>query len=196
MDQWSRDEAVELALAFLAESYAEETLAGILLLAEHLLPALSGDDIATLARPFERGDITEWSTCDWYAVKVLARLLERADDARATAEALSAWRTADSLWQRRAAAVSFVGVARRARELPWLPELIFEVCATNTRDPARFSQTSVGWVLRDLSKADPGRVRAFVEQHLDLLSREARYMATERLDPNVRRRFKPSGARR
>jgi len=196
LDQWSRDEAVELSLTFLAQPCAEDKLAGILLLAEHLLPTLGADDIDTLARPFERDDITEWSTCDWYAVKVLARLLQRAEDSRAAAEALASWRTADSLWQRRAAAVAFILVAPHARKLALIPDLILEVCAANARDPARFSQTSVGWVLRELSKAEPALVAAFVEKHLDLLSREARYMATERLEPEVRGRFNPSRARR
>jgi len=195
--QWTRDRRVDLALTFLAQPYAEEKLAGILLLAERLLPELRAGDVSVLAKPFERGHIAEWSTCDWYCVKVLARLLGRVDDRRAAAEEIAAWRHAESLWQRRAAAVSFVELAARgARADPWLPDLVLEVCAANARDPARFSQTSVGWVLRELSKAEPERVASFVEQHQDLLSREARYMATDRLDPKVRRRFNPSGARR
>src|SRR5215210_677339 len=105
--QWPRARRVDLALTFLAQRYAEEKLAGILVLAERLLPELRAEDISILAKPFERGHIDDWSTCDWYCVKVLARLLGRVDDRHAAAEEIAAWRHADNLWQRRAAAVSW-----------------------------------------------------------------------------------------
>lgn len=194
LGEWPREQRLDLALTLLARPHAEDKLAGILLLGEHMLPELASELVPALALPFERGDIDDWSTCDWYCVKVLARLVEQ--KGREAAEAVAAWRRADRLWQRRAAAVSLVRIAPRADELPWLPELIFDVCAANAHDPARFSQTSLGWVLRELSKADPARVARFVEEHRDVLSREARYMATYWLDEEIRRRFNPLGARR
>ncbi len=179
-----------------AELHAEDKLAGILVLAELLLDRLGAAEMPTLAQPFERGHIGEWSTCDWYCVKVLGRMLEK-PDGRATADAIASWRNGGSLWQRRAAAVAFVRVARRGEvAMPWLVPLVLTVCATNARDPERFSQTSVGWVLRELSHAAPDAVSAFVDEHRELLSSEARNMATARLPPELRQQLNPHGRRR
>ncbi len=90
-----------------------------------------------------------------------------------------------------------VNLARRGdAAVPGLTSLVVTVCEANARDPARFSQTSVGWVLRELSHAEPAAVAAFVEAHADVLSREARNMATAKLPPELRRRLNPSGRRR
>jgi 3-methyladenine DNA glycosylase AlkD len=55
------------------------------------------------------------------------------------------------------------------------------------RDTERFSQTSVGWVLRELSRANPSAVTAFVEEHSDEMSAEARRMATAKIRGRGRR---------
>ena len=186
LDERPREEQFDVVLALLAQPYAEDKLAAILALAERLLESLSAHDVPFLAEPFARGHVADWSTCDWYCVKVLARLLERAPDA---AEPIAAWRTSTSLWQRRAAAVSFVRVARRPdARLPNVAALVLEVCAANVRDPARFSQTSAGWVLRELSHAEPAAVAAFVAEHAELMSTEARRMALAKLEGGGRRR--------
>lgn len=192
-----RGEQLELTLEFFAQPYAEDKLAGILALGEIVLDQLNVDDVEFLAQPFVRGHIADWSTCDWYCVKVLGPFVARADDPRGAAEAIAGWRHAQNLWQRRAAAVAFVNLARRGDgAVPGLPELIVEVCAANARDPERFSQTSVGWVLRELSHVEPAAVSAFVREHADILSREARNMATAKLPPQLRRQHNPTGRKR
>ncbi len=115
-------------------------------------------------------------------MKVLGRFVDSGYDRRARAEAIAGWRTAATLWQRRAAAASFVNLAPQGeRFFDGFPDLLLTVCAANVADPARFSQTSVGWLLRELSKADPGRVQEFVDEHRGRMSREALKAATARL---------------
>ena len=197
LDRLSRDERRRVVLELFAQPHAEDKLAAILLLAELMLDELGAADVDFLAQPFERGSVADWSTCDWYCVKVVGRVIERADDPRAAAEAVAEWCRAPTLWQRRAAAVSFVRPARSGdAALPGLTELVLQVCAVNARDPERFSQTSVGWVLRELSHTAPAEVAAFVDAHADMLSREARHMATAKLPPSLRRRLNPRGRRR
>ena len=182
LDRLPPEEQVDLALRLFAEPFAEDKLAGILALAERLLDHLTLADVPRLASPFARGEIEEWSTCDWYCVKVLGRFVERADDPRAAAEAIAAWRFSEPLWQRRAAAVSFVNLAPRGDAFfPGFTALLLDVCAANVKDGARFSQTSVGWLLRELSRAEPDRVAAFVEAHAAEMSTEARRSATAKL---------------
>lgn len=87
-----------------------------------------------------------------------------------------------TLWQRRAAAVSFVNLAPEGeRFFDGFTDLLLIVCHANVADPARFSQTSVGWLLRELSRAEPDRVRAFLDEHEGSMSREARRTAAARL---------------
>lgn len=83
------------------------------------------------------------------------------------------------MWRRRAAAVAFVPLAPRGdHACPDLADASLRICTRNVQDSARFSQTSVGWSLRELSKAHPDRVAGFVEPWSASLSGEARKAAT------------------
>ena len=182
VDQLDAEAQVELALAQFAEPYCEDKLAGVLALSELLLDRLTLGHVAALARPFERGHIEDWSTCDWYCVKVLGRFVAMGEHRRPRAEAIAGWRTAPTLWQRRAAAVSFVNLAPQGDAFfDGFTDLLLNVCTANVADPARFSQTSVGWLLRELSGAEPARVEKFVDEHRESMSREAMKAARSRL---------------
>ncbi len=65
--------------------------------------------------------------------------------------------------------------------------MTIEVADANARDDERFMQTSVGWLLRELSKHRPQAVRNFVSEHEGLLSREARRMALAKIEGRGRR---------
>ena len=54
--------------------------------------------------------------------------------------------------------------------------LVLDACAANLVSDDRFAHTGPGWVLRELSRADPEAVAAFVDAHPEL-SAEARRMA-------------------
>ena len=182
-----RDERLELALRLFREPYAEDKLAGILALAEHELPELTLDDVPRLARPLAEGHVDDWSTCDWYCVKVVGPFVARQPDRRSAAEAVADWRFAERLWHRRAAAVSFANYARQGEAFfRGFPKLLLTVCETNVQDPARFSQTSVGWTLRELSRAEPERVARFVRKHRERMSAEAYRAATQRLPATLK----------
>ena len=182
IDQLDPEVQIELALAQFAEPYCEDKLAGVLALGERLLGQLTLQHVPALARPFERRCIQDWSTCDWYCVKVLGPFVERGEDRRRRSEAIAGWRSAATLWQRRAAAVSFVNLAPQGeRFFDGFTDLLLTVCASNVADPARFSQTSVGWLLRELSGGEPARVQEFVDEHRGSMSREALKAATTRL---------------
>lgn len=176
------DRVVDLALLCMRRGPTEDKLAGVLLLAERALGDLRMSHVDRLAEPLADGSLGDWNSCDWYCVKVLGPFVTAGDDVEVRARAVAAWRSADQLWQRRAAAVAFVNLAPLGDEVfTGFVDMLLEVCATNVADPTRWSQTSVGWLLRELSKTEPDRVRAFVEQHADQLSPEARKSATAKL---------------
>lgn len=179
----STDGRVRASLELLRQPMTEDRLAGVLLLAEHVFP--TGEIAAEalfprLAVVFDEGHLADWNIVDWLSVKVLARWLER--EGAPCAARLEGWARAPTLWRRRAAAVAFVPLAPRGDDVfPGLTDVLLAICARHVADPARFSQTSVGWSLRELSRAEPDRVRAFLDVHGDTLSREARRAAAKHL---------------
>jgi 3-methyladenine DNA glycosylase AlkD len=191
----------DLAVMLLEEDYTEDKLAGVLFLQEILLPAGALDwrsDLPRFARLFDGGYIRDWSICDWLCVKVLGPLVEQQGEA--CARVISEWRGAQSVWHRRASVVSFANLAREGdQNFPGFTEMVLDNCSHLLGSQERFAQTGVGWVLRELSRSDQGRVIGFVGANLDRLSREALKNATKYLPPEVAehllRAHLPSGAR-
>jgi 3-methyladenine DNA glycosylase AlkD len=188
----------DLALMLLQEGYTEDKLAGVLFLQEILLPAGALDwrsDLPRFARLFDGGYIRDWNVCDWFCVKVLGPLAEQQGEA--CARAISEWREANSVWQRRASVVAFADLASKGdRNFPGFTEMVLNNCAHLLGSQERFVQTGVGWVLRELSSSDEGRVIGFVEANLDRFSREGLKNATRYLPPEVAERLRqkhPSG---
>jgi 3-methyladenine DNA glycosylase AlkD len=103
-----------LALMLLEEDHTEDKLAGVLFLQEIILPEGALDwpsELPRFARLFVEGYIRDWSICDWFCVKVLGPLVEQQGES--CARAISEWREADSVWQRRASVVAFANLARK-----------------------------------------------------------------------------------
>ena len=69
LEELPLDQRINLALMQFQQDYAEDKLAGVLMLSERLLGELQTEHVGLLARPFDH--IDDWSTCDWYCVKGL-----------------------------------------------------------------------------------------------------------------------------
>ena len=190
VDGWYRDhrlaqvddeQFVAHLTAAMARPATENALAVYVLLQDHTLERLApARDLPVIAGWFDDGHVADWNSCDWLCVRVLGPLIER--HGASTAAVIAGWRDAPGLWRRRAAVVSFVNLVGRDPEVfPGCRQLVLETCASNVADPRRFSQTGVGWVLRELSTVAPSSVAAFVERHAGELSTEARRTATARL---------------
>jgi len=190
-DVLSAAQQKDLALALLEEQVAEDKLAGILFLQEILLPAGLMDwrtDLPRFARLFSDGHIFDWSTCDWFCVRVLGPLVRR--EGEACARAISEWRNADDLWQRRASVVAFVNLAKAGdANFPGFTDMLLENCAALVQSQERFAQTGTGWVLRELGRADQERVIRFVEMYAEHFSREGLTYAIEKMPSEVKRRL-------
>jgi len=181
-----------LALSLMRERHAEDKLAGILYLQEVLLPrgALHWpQDVPRFAALFQEGYIYEWNTCDWFCVKVLGPLVQR--EGEPCARAISEWRTGENLWQRRAAGVAFVNLAKEGDgNFPGFSGMLLETCAAILKYPERFAQTGAGWVLRELSLAEPEQVTSFVETQIHRFSSEALGKAVAKLPVETQFRLK------
>jgi 3-methyladenine DNA glycosylase AlkD len=181
----------DLALMLLEENHTEDKLAGVLFLQEILLPAGALEwrsDLPRFARLFDQGYIRDWSICDWFCVKVLGPLVEQQGEA--CARAILEWREADGVWQRRSSVVAFANLASKGdQNFPGFTEMVLDNCSHLLGSQERFAQTGVGWILRELSRSDQGRVIDFVESNLDRFSREGLKNATKYLPPEVAERL-------
>jgi 3-methyladenine DNA glycosylase AlkD len=188
IDEMTVPRQIDVALRLFEETPSEDRLAGVLALSERLLPHLTEQHLPAFARLFEGERIADWNLCDWFCVKVLGGMLDEAEDPKALAEAIAAWRTSGPLWQRRAACVAFVNHAKHGDErIAGLSDIILASADALVRDPERFAQTGVGWVLRELSIARPDAVVAFAEKHAARLSREAMKSLARKLPADARR---------
>jgi 3-methyladenine DNA glycosylase AlkD len=84
-------------------------------------------------------------------------------------------RAQDSAW-----VVAFVDLAKHGDgNFVGFTEMVLDNCTRLLGSRERFSQTGVGWILRELSRSDEGRVIEFVEANLYRFSREALKNATK-----------------
>jgi 3-methyladenine DNA glycosylase AlkD len=106
-------------------------------------------------------DFDSWAIADAVAQAGGKRVAARPD----RLDEIEAWTRSDHMWTRRAALVFTlpftksrhpkpVEEAARDRVLGW--------CARYTEDPDWFIQKAVAWWVRDLSRKDPARARAFL----------------------------------
>ncbi|HEY5950366.1 MAG TPA: DNA alkylation repair protein [Kofleriaceae bacterium] len=175
-----------VALGLLEHKRPATKRAGVVVLHELLADHLRTSDLVDFEALFARGALAEASIVDWFGVKVLGTLLHRVRGRAEAARALVQWRNAESMWQRRAACVAFTALAPQGdAALPNLAQQIFMVCSSVVWSPDGVDQTAVGWLLRELSRAEPTRVEAFVRRHARFMSRECVRQAIEKL-PAVR----------
>ncbi|WP_375690505.1 DNA alkylation repair protein [Pseudooceanicola sp. LIPI14-2-Ac024] len=125
-------------------------------------------------------DFDAWAIADHVCMAGQRRVM--ADLGRL--DTVEGWTTSDHLWTRRAALVitlsltksnhpSDAEAAARERVLDW--------AAGYVDDPEWFIQKAVAWWIRDLSKHDVPRARAFLEAHGDRMKAFARKEAAKYL---------------
>jgi len=173
-----------VAIALIEQPMVEEKLAGILVLQELLGSQLRATDLPAFARLFAAGHLAEWNVVDWFITKVLVPLLDRTQGRRDTVRAIAQWRTAETIWQRRAACLAFVKLAPQGDAS--VTEAMLSICGDVVWSIERHDQTAVGCALRELSRAEPGRVEVFVRRHARLMSKEGVRHAVAKL-PSAKR---------
>jgi 3-methyladenine DNA glycosylase AlkD len=178
---------VDLALVLFAGKYTEEKLAGILFLQEILLPANAikcAREIPRFAELFTGGFIYDWNVCDWFCVKVLGPLIK--EKGGGCARRISAWHSAENLWQARASLVAFVPVAENRAYY----QQIEVTSKTLIQREERFAKTAVGWILRDISKQDKAFVDRVVRENIGFFSLESLKNATKYFSKEEKAEYK------
>lgn len=127
-------------------------------------------------------DFDSWAIADHVCMAGQKRLV--ADPSRL--DDVEKWTTSDHMWTRRAALVITLpwtkqnnpkdeDIAIRDRVLGWADGYV--------NDPEWFIQKAVAWWVRDLSKHDPDRARAFLKPHAKTLQPFALKEARKHLPP-------------
>lgn len=109
-----------------------------------------------------------WAVADHASIAGQKRLV--ADPARL--DTVETWITSDHMWTRRAAFVMTLPWTKQNHPKPAELEARDRVlgwAATLVTDHDWFIQKAIGWWLRDLSKHDPDRVKAFLTKHQDAM---------------------------
>ena len=164
------EQQLELSFALIKEKYTEDKLAGTIFIHEILIPKeviKPKRDIRRLAGLFSEGHIYDWNICDWFCMKVLGELIER--NGKEWAKLISKWSSAENLWQARESIVAFV----RGAENRDYYNIIEKSCSNLIKREERFSKTSVGWILREISKHDSKLVKQFIERNMSHFSIES-----------------------
>ncbi|MBR9843093.1 MAG: DNA alkylation repair protein [Rhodobacteraceae bacterium] len=171
------EERIALADALWKTDIFEARIAAAKLLTQaRLRPDDAAWDLITSWVP----DFDSWAIADHVCMAGQKRLV--ADPTRL--DTVETWITSDHMWTRRAALVITLpwtkqnnpkpaDVAIRDRVLGW--------AATYVDDPDWFIQKAVAWWLRDLSKHDADRARAFLDAHGDRMKPFARKEAAKYL---------------
>ena len=129
-------------------------------------------------------DFDAWAIADHVCISGAKRLLAnpaRIDD-------VEPWTTSDHMWSRRAALVITLPWTKQNHPKPLdlaIRDRVLGWAATYVSDPEWFIQKSVAWWLRELSRHDPDRARAFLAQHGASMKPFARKEAARHLDPET-----------
>ncbi|WP_204114828.1 DNA alkylation repair protein [Shimia biformata] len=159
----SVDERVNLASELWKTDIFEARIAAAKLLTQ---ARIRPDDAAWALIRSWLPDFDSWAIADHACMAGQKRLV--ADPTR-IAE-VEGWTTSDHMWTRRAALVITLPWAKQNHPKPQDIEIrtkILEWAAGYVTDPDWFIQKVVAWWVRDLSKHDPDRARAFLAEHGD-----------------------------
>lgn len=177
VEEWRRetglaDEPLEVmmetTMALFMSEIAEDKLAGVVCAERYIRDKVPGSMIIDCTgQVFENRLIHDWSTCDWFCVRVLGPKLR--DEGLPFARALEAWSREQYLWHARAALIPFTAVAGEKK----YRAIIGRIAARLVARPERFAKTAVGWVLREIEAHDRAFVVDFVRAHAAALSVEA-----------------------
>ncbi|SEW10119.1 3-methyladenine DNA glycosylase AlkD [Aliiroseovarius sediminilitoris] len=118
-------------------------------------------------------DFDSWAIADHACMAGQKRLV--ADPARINT--VESWTKSDHMWTRRAALVITLPWTKQNNPKPEelaIRDRVLGWASTYVDDPEWFIQKAIAWWLRDLSKHDPDRTRAFVEAHGDRMKAFAR----------------------
>jgi 3-methyladenine DNA glycosylase AlkD len=163
----SVDQSFRICEELIQSPFAEDKFAGAIYIQTYLIKKVDANKILDFSyKMFKKGHFYDWSTTDWYTVRVLGPLIEKSDFN--TAKKLCEWKRSKDLWQRRSSIVALRNVAFDKK----YHSLISKHISGLVRQEERFIQTGIGWLISDLSKDHPSFAEEIIEKNFKFLSME------------------------
>ena len=131
-------------------------------------------------REVKAGNVNNWDLVDVTAPTIGEYLLHIADPI----SLLKKLAKSKSLWERRTSMILTFALIR-AGEF----DATYEMAEYHLKDEQDLMHKSVGWMLREMGKRDPGLLRAFLKEHCQEMPRTALRYAIEKLPEPERRRW-------
>jgi 3-methyladenine DNA glycosylase AlkD len=176
---WTVREAVQLCDLLFAEPELESKAVGALVLARFKRDF--NRSLFAQAKAWLAADrLDNWASVDVFCTESMGALLERYPD---LVGPIREWAFHPNRWVKRAAAVSFIKLARTPSYLG----AIYGVSASLFRVEDDLVRKANGWLLREAGKADMKRLERFLLKHGPAIPRTTLRYAVERF-PEARRR--------
>ncbi len=178
---WSLREALLFADSMIRNKYLEAKAVGVLLLSRYDR-SFEESLLASIRGWLADGHCSNWATTDLLSTTILTDLLRRYPHLLGS---LATWTSAESMWVRRAAAVSLILLARRGEYL----DTAYSIADALLDDREDLMHKAVGWLLRECGKTDPRRLEAFLRAQGARTPRTALRYSIERFAPDLRKRL-------
>lgn len=159
----------------------EEVFTAIFLVAQSR-EMYTSDVLARIGRWFEQG-IANWAQVDTLAGQVLGHFLA---DGVAGIATFEPWVASPFKYQRRAVAVTFIGLLKTTSDF----ESLFRQVEPLMTDLEKVVQQGAGWFLREAWKRQPRPTEAFLLRYKNTCPRLIVQYATEKMDVAARQQFK------
>ena len=151
----------------MSQDTSEYKLAAILIYQQFILGNIKNSEILNHINIFfDNKYIFDWNTCDWLCVKILTAIINQGF--QQDIKYILDWYKKDYLWYARAALVPFT----QCKNLMDYIDLLILPMHRLIKRPERFAKTSVGWLLREISKKDQQFVEAFLLNNKNHLTTE------------------------
>jgi 3-methyladenine DNA glycosylase AlkD len=177
--QWKVEDVISLADILAANLYIEAKV-----LVALLLQKFSRDLPKSLFFKIElwlsSNYFDSWAAVDSLCPDVLGSLLLKYPELK---ERIIKWPNSSNRWLRRAAAVSFIRIARKGRML----DTVYKIAALLFRDDEDIVQKANGWLLKEAGKADSCRLKEFLLKHGPSVPRTTLRYAIEKFSAEERR---------
>jgi 3-methyladenine DNA glycosylase AlkD len=121
-----------------------------------------------------------WAAVDSLCPDVLGSLLLKYPELK---ERIIKWPKSSNRWLRRAAAVSFIRIARKGRMLG----TVYKIAALLFRDDEDIVQKANGWLLKEAGKTDSCRLKDFLLEHGPSVPRTTLRYAIEKFSADERK---------
>ena len=123
-----------------------------------------------------------WAAVDGLCLYVLGELILKYQELK---EKMKRWPRSSNRWVRRAAAVSFVKMARKGEML----DDVYDISKSLFPDDDDLVQKANGWLLREAGKTDSARLEGFLLKHGKTIPRTTLRYSIERFDEKKRKQL-------